>query len=195
MENQDWNTAIAFQKEGKHKEAIELFNKLIEQGANPDLLHDRGVSYFHIGNKKKCLADFDSALNLQPDYSYRYSSRAFIKAAFKDTTGALEDYRKAVEMDPEDAVAQNNLGLLEEQMGWKDDRQKRFKIDDALNEILEENDIPKEEAQPNTSASNTTNSTSTTPSSYGSEATSETSSPTNQLSAMMNIFKSKKEFW
>ncbi|MGB0424135.1 MAG: tetratricopeptide repeat protein, partial [Flavobacteriales bacterium] len=120
MENKEWQRALELQKNHNHEEAIELFNSFFhKESSNPDLLHDRGVSYFHLKRKQECLADFESAANIQPDYAYRYSSMAFIKAAFNMTEEALRDYNKAVELDPTDAVTQNNLGLLEEQLGWK----------------------------------------------------------------------------
>lgn len=184
MENKDWQRALELQKNHKHEEAIELFNSLFQtESSNPDLLHDRAVSYFHLQRRKECLADFESAANLQPDYAYRYSSMAFIKAAFKMTEEALKDYSKAVELDPTDAVTQNNLGLLEEQLGWQKESQDRFKVADELAGILKDSEIssPKiakkaiEEPQqkPEPTTENTDKSL---------------------LSTALGIFKSKKDF-
>ena len=74
----------------------------------------------------------DKAVTLQPLKSYRYSSRAYIRGHYKMTNEAIEDYKKAIELDPDDAVAQNNLGMLEEQMGYKKEADQRFKIADDL---------------------------------------------------------------
>jgi len=142
MENKKWQRALELQKNHQHEDAIKLFNALInKKSKNPDLLHDRGVSYFHIKKQKESIADFELAAKLQPEYAYRYSSMAFIKAAFKLNKEALRDYQKAVEIDPTDAVTQNNLGLLEEQMGWQKESQDRFKIADELAGILKDSDI------------------------------------------------------
>jgi tetratricopeptide (TPR) repeat protein len=46
--------------------------------------------------------------------------------------GAIADYEKAIELDPEDAVAYNNLGLVEEKMGRKEKAQQNFTKADAL---------------------------------------------------------------
>ena len=35
----------------------------------------------------------------------------------KDTKGAIADYNKAIELDPEDEISLNNLGLLQEKVG------------------------------------------------------------------------------
>ncbi len=50
------------------------------------------------------------------------------------TVLAMQDYRKAVELDPEDAVAHNNLGLLEEKVGYQLKADKRFEKADKLRE-------------------------------------------------------------
>lgn len=184
MENQVWKEALKLQSEGKHNAAVIKFTRLInEEGANPDLLHDRGVSYFHLKFKKECLADFDSALNLQPDYAYRYSSRAYIRAAYKDYDGALEDYRKAVEMDPQDAVAQNNLGMLEEQMGWHEQSKERLALADELSEILQEENIAPAPTEIPTPVDNQEDSKKEANSSIG-----------QHFKAAFSIFSSKKEF-
>lgn len=108
---------------------------------DPDLFHDRGVCLFHLSKKKEALADMNTALSLQPDYSYRYSSRAYMKGQLKDLQGAIADYRKAIELDPEDAIAHNNLGLLEEQLGYQESAKKHFSKADELSDILKENGI------------------------------------------------------
>ena len=129
-----------------------------------NLISDRAVAYLHLNEKAKCFADFDLALSLQPNYSYRYASRAFAKNHFGDIDGAVEDYEKAVEIDPNDAVAQNNLGLLLEQKGYKNAAEERFKradklskeedhlleiMDDLDNENNPKTDGIKEEVDPN----------------------------------------------
>lgn len=184
MENQVWKEALKLQSEGKHNAAVIKFTRLInEEGANPDLLHDRGVSYFHLKFKKECLADFDSSLNLQPDYAYRYSSRAYIRAAYKDYNGALEDYRKAVEMDPQDAVAQNNLGMLEEQMGWHEQSKERLALADELSEMLKEGNIDAPDA------------TGSTPVLQKEQIEPDNNNSVgDHLKAAFSIFSSKKEF-
>ena len=48
------------------------------------------------------------------------------------TKEAIQDYEKAIKLDPDDAVAQNNLGLLQEQLGYKTEAKKRFEIADDL---------------------------------------------------------------
>lgn len=120
-------------KNGDINKAIHLYTKALQDYPNDcNLLSDRGVAYLHANDKVKCYADFDAALKIQPNYSYRYASRAFAKNNFGDIDGAIEDYEKAVELDPDDAIAHNNLGLLLEQKGYKRASEERFERADKL---------------------------------------------------------------
>jgi Tfp pilus assembly protein PilF len=123
-------------KNDNAKSALEfLNNSLIQNGLNPDLLSDRAVVYLHLKQKQNALDDFDSAINLQPNYGYRYSSRAFAKDIFGDTLGAIEDYQHAIDLDPEDAISFNNLGLLEEKLGRMEQAKRQFEKADFLRNI------------------------------------------------------------
>lgn len=120
---------------GNVKLAIEFYTKALEAAPNDvNILSDRAVAYLHAEDKTNCFKDFDRAIELQPDYSYRYASRAFAKNHFKDLEGAVKDYQKAIELDPNDAVAQNNYGLLLEQQGYKSEAEKRFEKADKISE-------------------------------------------------------------
>lgn len=123
-------------KNGEIEKSIELFTKaLIESPNDCNIISDRGVAYLHAKQKEKSLADFDLAIKLQPDYGYRYAARAFAKNNFGDIDGAILDYEKAVELDPEDAVGYNNLGLLLEQKGYQKEADDRFKRADKLSDM------------------------------------------------------------
>ncbi len=126
-------------KAGEVEKAIQLYtDALKEHPDHLDILSDRGVAYIHANDKDKCFADLDRAIKLQPKYSYRYASRAYAKNHFGDLNGAVEDYTKAVELDPDDAVAQNNLGLLLEQQGYQKEANDRFERADKLSKLEDE---------------------------------------------------------
>lgn len=122
-------------KDGQVDEAIELYTKALNEAPDDyNIISDRAVAYLHKNDKLRCFGDFNRAIQLQPDYSYRYASRAYAKKHFGDLEGAVADYEKAVELDPEDAVAQNNLGMLLEEMGYKKQSEARFARADKLSE-------------------------------------------------------------
>jgi len=105
---------------------IYLFND------QPDLYADRGVIHLHLKKQDLCFMDLEKALSLQPNYGFRYAARAYAKDFFGDTAGAIEDYERAVQLDPEDAVSYNNLGLLLEKLGNKKKAERHFKQADEL---------------------------------------------------------------
>ena len=129
--------AEAHYQAGEWAPALSEFDTLLSEGVRDgDLLHDRAVCIFQLGRQKEALQQLDEAVALEPDNPYRYSSRAWIRAALKDVDGAVEDYRKALELDPDDAITLNNLGLLEEQYGMRKAAQEKFKRADTLMGIL-----------------------------------------------------------
>ena len=115
---------------------------------DPDAMHDRAVCHFHCGEKEHAMAWLNQAAETQPDYSYRYSSRGWMKQAIGDTHGAIADYKKALDLDPEDAVTLNNLGLLEEQLGYQEQAKERYRVSDELLGILNEHGIDPESSSP-----------------------------------------------
>ncbi len=99
---------------------------------NADLHSEKGVTLFHQSLTFEALAEMNRAVEIEPNNPYRYSSRAYIKNALKDVDGAIADYEKAIELDPEDAIAMNNLGMLQEKQGNKEQAQKRFDRSDEI---------------------------------------------------------------
>jgi tetratricopeptide (TPR) repeat protein len=111
--------AHKFYSDKKFEDAIYWYSRAVaEDDRDPDLYSERAVAYFHNKQLKESLADMDRSQELEPKNAYRYSSRAYIKDAMGDVNGAVEDYRVAVKLDPEDAIAHNNLGMLEEKLGY-----------------------------------------------------------------------------
>ena len=141
MERGDWANALTEWKSwwaaaGEHA------------NLDPDAMHDRAVCHFHCGDKGVALDWLNRAADVQPEYSYRYSSRGWMKQASGDTHGAIADYKKALELDPEDAVTWNNLGLLEEQLGYQEQARERYRVSDELLGILNEHGIDPESSNP-----------------------------------------------
>ena len=144
--NQKHEEAHETLKKGEIDKAILLYTEALQNAENDcNIISDRAVAYLHKQDKLRSIADFDKAVQLEPDYAYRYAARAFAKQNFGDTDGAVEDYKKAIELDPNDSVAHNNLGLLLEQQGYQKEAQERFdradklsKAEDKLYEMMDE---------------------------------------------------------
>ncbi len=114
--------------------ALVILNKIIEtNGADIEALYERGVLYTNLKQLDLALFDFNKLIEIRPDYPFYFSCRAFIKSSLKDIKGAISDYEYAIKLDPEDAIAYNNLGLLQEQQGFKLQAEKSF---EKSNEFL-----------------------------------------------------------
>lgn len=127
---------------GDLQEALKLYKRALAVDAtNGDILNDRAICYYRMGEKGDALDDLNRAIMFEPDYGYRYASRAWMRSDMKDIEGAIEDYKKAIELDPEDAISLNNLGLLEEQLGYTQKARERFERADALKNLLQDSGV------------------------------------------------------
>lgn len=61
---------------------------------------------------EKAIADFNKAIQLEPDFIYALYDRAYAKYKIQDFEGAIQDYNQALQIDPGFADAYYNRGLL-----------------------------------------------------------------------------------
>lgn len=130
--NKSIEKAERFYENGKFSDAIYWYTRAISISPTAEIYSERAVAYFHNEQLKESLKDMDRAQKLEPQNPYRYSSRAYIKDAMGDIAGAIKDYEKAIELDPEDAIAHNNLGLLLEKQGHHQKAKAFFDFADAV---------------------------------------------------------------
>lgn len=133
---QHFNNSRKLLQQNKLLEALEAIEACVDlQSNNADAISQRGVTHFHLKNQELALSDFNLAVNLEPNNPYRYSSRAYVRAAYKDFKGAEEDYLKTLELDPKDEIAHNNYGLLLENKGRMQEAKKHFDTSDEISGI------------------------------------------------------------
>lgn len=131
-----YHLAIAYRRLNDHIKSLQLLERcsaLVPEDI--DILSERGVGKFHLNDKPGALEDMDKCVEVEPENPYRYSCRAFIKSNMDDDKGAIEDYEIAVKLDPRDAIALNNLGMLEEKYGRMQAAKRRFKKADDISEV------------------------------------------------------------
>ncbi|RFC53687.1 tetratricopeptide repeat protein [Brumimicrobium aurantiacum] len=137
--NSEHKKAQALLDQQKFEKALIAFNKALKIDPNhPDILSHRGVLHLHMNQKKKCFDDLELSLRLDKNYSYRYAALAYAKDFFGDTDTAIELYEKAVQVDPEDSISHNNLGLLMEKKGYQQKAKDNFEKADKLAKIQDE---------------------------------------------------------
>ncbi|MFK8045499.1 MAG: tetratricopeptide repeat protein [Crocinitomicaceae bacterium] len=128
------NEAKAKVKDNLNEEALSLFQKALEVNSKgKEVLYERAVLYTNLKKNDLALFDLNKLIELENDNPFFYACRAFVKTGLKDMSGAILDYQETIKLDPEDAIAHNNLGLLQEQYSYKSDAEKSF---ERSNEIL-----------------------------------------------------------
>jgi tetratricopeptide (TPR) repeat protein len=133
MSNREYAKGMAKAKENDFLAAIEHFTIAIsEDENNVEYYAERAVAYLNSGQYDLSLFDMNRCVDFEPNNSYRYSCRAFLKAKMNDPDGAIIDYEIAVKLDPEDAIAFNNLGLAQEQKGYRDKAARSFERSNEL---------------------------------------------------------------
>jgi len=131
-----FNKAERELKSKNFKESVKLYSQAISiDSQNAHYISQRAVAFFHLGKLAEALYDFNHALELEPENPFRYSSRAFLLSNMKKLDEAIKDYEKAIELDPADSVAHNNLGLLQEQVGFDELAKQSFAKADKIEGI------------------------------------------------------------
>ncbi|HEY9751318.1 MAG TPA: tetratricopeptide repeat protein [Coleofasciculaceae cyanobacterium] len=104
--------AIEAARRGDYQRAIGMFNQLIEQDANSaTAYHNRGLAHFHIRQFTAAMADYTTALQLNPRLGKVYNSRGNCYAAMGDLIHAIIDYEAAIDLNPLDLQAWINRGI------------------------------------------------------------------------------------
>ena len=92
------------------KDAIECFDEAIKLNPNSDKAwHWKGATFADEGvfcKKIECFNEalkcYDEAIKLNPNAYSAYSNRAYLRYELQDYAGAIEDYSKSIEIDPND---------------------------------------------------------------------------------------------
>ena len=108
-------------------QALNLFNQALEINTKgKEALYERGVLYTNLSQLELALFDFNKLIEIENDNSFYYACRAYVKTELKDISGAIADYEITLKFNPDDALTLNNLGLLQEQLGFKSQAEKSF---------------------------------------------------------------------
>jgi len=133
--NVDFENAMRKVNKNDFESAIELFSKVLKNKANnTDALYNRGVAYLNVEKIELAIYDFSKLIELDAENAFYYSCRAFAKARTKDKKGAIKDYEIAIKLDPNNPITYNNMGLVQEEIGYMEQAQKSFKQSDVLRE-------------------------------------------------------------
>ena len=110
---------MTYNDQGKFAEAEKCFEKAMTDPKNPKALYERGLARQQQGKLREAVADYTNALKYKPDYPDAANDMAIALVQLKRTPEALEYFKKALVLDPNNAAFQKNyqgaLTLLKEE--------------------------------------------------------------------------------
>jgi tetratricopeptide (TPR) repeat protein len=103
-------------KSGDRYGAIQLFSVVIESSpqSSPELAdayYQRGLVLFDLSDRQGAIADYNQAINLNPDAIEVYIARSITKLAISDVIAAQADIAQALALNSKSAIAHQLLGL------------------------------------------------------------------------------------
>ena len=82
-----------------------------------NVLNSRGMDQEGRENFEQAGADYNKAIEINPEYANAYNNRGNIKAKQADYNGAIEDYNRAIELNSQFVEAYCNRGITKENLG------------------------------------------------------------------------------
>lgn len=92
-------------------EVGEAFTKLLAEEKSAVNFNNRGYHYLLNGKHKEALADFNSAIDIDPYFAYAFNNRAYSRMFTGDMSGAWNDLVSTEYFDPENSQAFRNKGI------------------------------------------------------------------------------------
>ncbi len=97
---------------------------------DPALLTNRGQAFMHIGDEaafEKAKADFDRALEINPDLIAGYFNRGAYYMRVGEFEAAADDFTSVLDIDPAQPAAHFNRAMCYRELG---------KVDEAINDLV-----------------------------------------------------------
>ncbi|HZI25888.1 MAG TPA: tetratricopeptide repeat protein [Chryseolinea sp.] len=87
----------------------------------PQILNYLGLVETKLGHYKEAITWLDSAIALRQKEADYYVNRGIAKEGMNDTTSAMQDYNRAIELRPDHTVALHNIAVLKRKTGLATD--------------------------------------------------------------------------
>jgi Flp pilus assembly protein TadD len=109
-----YNRAIMFDKLNQKEEAIRDYNMALiyDPERALEILNNRSNLFLETGRFREAIIDFDYLISIKSNNFYYYSNRAFARLKLNDIKGAVSDYQKALQLQPDDQFIRLQLQKL-----------------------------------------------------------------------------------
>ncbi len=107
-------------KRGNYPQAISLLTQVINSilsGRTAMDYNNRGLMYFHSGQLEEAIADYNRALEINPNLAAAYNNRANCYVNQGELVDALVDYDRALDLNPFHLRALINQGVTFRHLG------------------------------------------------------------------------------
>ena len=103
----------------RYPESIAVYNKIIAKEPKAWAYSNRGLAKSGLGDNKGELTDYNTAIQIDPQFAKAYSNRGVLKADLGDKKAAITDFDTAIRLDPQFAAPYSNRGLAKSELGDK----------------------------------------------------------------------------
>lgn len=104
----------------RYKDAVVSLTRGIELKPTENKYLFRANSYMALEEYDLALADFNSSIEIDPEFAKAYFRRGILYKKMELLENAAKDFKKAIELDPKYDDAMTELGFIHIQMGKKD---------------------------------------------------------------------------
>jgi tetratricopeptide (TPR) repeat protein len=128
----------------KYEQAVSYISAYIKQyPSNKEAYYYRGLANRRLNNLDWAVADYNKALELDPNYTTVYISRGFVFALQKKYDMAIRDYSTAIKLDPNEKQAYINRSIVYKDLGKTKDANEDLAKVALLEKSESENKITK----------------------------------------------------
>lgn len=97
-----YQLALLYEDKGQYEEAVDCFKKALAINNDADNNYRLAVCYNMLGCNDVAVNYISNAIAMADNVGYLYTGRAMCKEELGDYEGALSDFAKAIELDPEE---------------------------------------------------------------------------------------------
>lgn len=112
-----YNLGLVAQGQGDFPQAIAYFTAAINQQGLADYYFARGLAQADLGDHLKALADYDKAIDLDPNFSSAFYNRGMTYLALQNLPAAVSNFDQAIALDAEFVAAYYSRGMAYFDMG------------------------------------------------------------------------------